>query len=73
LLVDVERQVEKPESSERWLQYYKEAKARRRAQGPAVRTRTLHRQWRNRQRTLIIGGFMTVGVLFAVFYALLER
>jgi hypothetical protein len=73
--VSVERQVERPEdpSSERWLQYYKEARVRRRARGPEIRSRTRLRRWRNRQRTLIISGFLTVGVLFGVFYALLER
>jgi hypothetical protein len=58
-------------SSERWTQYYREARARRRARGPEVRTRVKLRRYRNRQRAMIISGFLTVGALAAIFYAVL--
>ncbi|HEV3031314.1 MAG TPA: hypothetical protein VG319_06705 [Polyangia bacterium] len=58
-------------SSERWNQYYREARARRRARGPEVRTRVKIRRHRNRQRAMIISGFLTVGALAAIFYAVL--
>jgi hypothetical protein len=58
-------------SSERWIQYYREARARRRARGPEVRTRVKMRRYRNRQRAMIISGFLTVGALAAIFYAVL--
>jgi hypothetical protein len=58
-------------SSERWIQYYREARARRRARGPEVRTRVKLRRYRNRQRAMIISGFLTVGALAAIFYAVL--
>ncbi|HVZ72573.1 MAG TPA: hypothetical protein VHJ20_09380 [Polyangia bacterium] len=55
-------------SSERWLQYYSEAKARRRARPRAERTRVRLKRWRNRQRALLVGGFVTIGLLSAIFY-----
>jgi hypothetical protein len=58
-------------SSERWIQYYREARARRRARGPELRTRVKMRRYRNRQRAMIISGFLTVGALAAIFYAVL--
>ena len=60
-------------SSERWVQYYREAPARRRARGPELRTRAKLRKYRNRQRAMIISGFLTVGALAAIFYAVLIR
>ena len=50
-------------SSERWIQYYREARVRRRARGPELRTRVKLRTYRNRQRAMIVSGFLTVGVV----------
>ena len=58
-------------SSERWVAYYREARARRRARGPELRTRVKLRKYRNRQRAMVISGFLTVGALAAIFYAVL--
>ena len=58
-------------SSERWMQYYRDARARRRARGPELRSRVKLRRYRNRQRALIICGFLAVGVLAAICYAVL--
>jgi hypothetical protein len=60
-------------SSERWMQYYQNARARRRARGPELRSRVKLRRYRNRQRAMIISGFLTVGALAAIFYAVLVR
>ena len=60
-------------SSERWLEYYRDARARRRARGPQDRTRVQLRRYRNRQRTMLFSGFVVVGVLVAIFYFVLER
>jgi hypothetical protein len=58
-------------SSERWVAYYREARVRRRARGPELRTRVKLRKYRNRQRAMIISGFLTVAVLAAIFYVVL--
>jgi hypothetical protein len=58
-------------SSERWTVYYQEARARRRARGPELRTREKLRRYRNRQLAMMISGFVTVGALAAVCYAVL--
>ena len=73
--MNLERTNTRPEdpSSERWLEYYREAKARRRSRPRAMRTRTRLKRWRNRQRTLVAGGFLAVGVVVALFYAFLVR
>jgi hypothetical protein len=73
--VNLERTKTRPEdpSSERWLEYYREAKVRRRSRPPAMRTRTRLKRWRNRQRTLVAGGFLAVGVVVGLFYAFLVR
>ena len=60
-------------SSERWIQYYREARVRRRARGPELRTSVKRRKYRNRQRAMIISGFLTVGALAALFYVVLVR
>jgi hypothetical protein len=60
-------------SSERWLEYYKDARARRRARGPQKRTREALRQYRRRQTIALAIGFVAVGVLVAIFYAVLEH
>jgi len=60
-------------SSERWIQYYREARVRRRARGPELRTRVKLRRYRNRQRAMIISGFLTVGALASIFYVVLAR
>ena len=60
-------------SSERWMQYYQNARARRRTRGPELRSRVKLRRYRNRQRAMIISGFLTVGALAAIFYAVLVR
>ena len=60
-------------SSERWIQYYREADKRRRARGPELRTRVKLRKYRNRQRAMMAVGFLTVGALAAISYALLMR
>ena len=60
-------------SSERWLEYYREARKRRHARGPEVSTRERRRRWRNRQMALAAAGFVLVGILFAICFAVLER
>jgi hypothetical protein len=52
--------------------YYKEARRRRRALGPRERTRFKIRRLRNRQLARMATGFLTVGVLCIVFYAVLR-
>lgn len=73
MLVNVEIGRPRPEdpSSERWLQYYREARRRRRALGPRERTRTKIKHLRNRQRARMIAGFLVVGVLASIFYLVL--
>jgi hypothetical protein len=75
LLVNVEPAQTRTEdpSSERWLEYYRDAKARRRARGPQDRTRVKLKRWRNRQRAFMVGGFVALGVLVVVFYAVLAQ
>jgi hypothetical protein len=58
-------------SSERWIQYYQEARKRRRARGPEVRTRVKLRRHRQRQLAMMISGFITVGALALICYAVL--
>ena len=60
-------------SSERWIEYYREARARRRARGPEMRTRVKLRRYRNRQRAMMLAGFLVVGALAAFCYALLNH
>jgi hypothetical protein len=60
-------------SSEKWIQYYREARVRRRARGPELRTRVKLRKYRQRQLAMMISGFVTVGVAAAIFYAVLIR
>jgi hypothetical protein len=71
-LEHIEPRTEDP-SSERWLEYYREAKARRRARPRAQRTRTRLKRWRNRQRTLLAAGLLAVGAVVGTFYVLLVR
>ena len=58
-------------SSDRWVEYYREARVRRRARGPELRTRVKLRKYRNRQRAIFIGGFLAVGALASIFYVVL--
>jgi hypothetical protein len=58
-------------SSERWVRYYQDARARRRARGPELRTRVKLRKYRNRQTVMMVIGFLAVGVAAAVYYVLL--
>jgi hypothetical protein len=58
-------------SSERWVAYYREARRRRRARGPEGRTRVKLRRYRQRQIAKMVGGFLAVGALAALFYAVL--
>jgi hypothetical protein len=60
-------------SSERWLEYYRDARRRRRARGPERRTRAQLRKYRNRQIMMLVSGFLTVGVLVTIFYFVLEH
>ena len=60
-------------SSEKWIEYYREARVRRRARGPELRTRVKLRKYRNRQLAMMISGFVTVAVVAAIFYAVLVR
>ena len=60
-------------SSERWLEYYKEARARRRARSPEMRTSAQRRRWRNRQRTMLACAVLSVGLLTTLFYVVLSR
>jgi hypothetical protein len=67
-----ERRTEDP-SSERWLEYYRDAKARRRSRPLELRTRTRLKRWRNRQRSLVVAGFLGIVGVVGVFYLLLVR
>jgi hypothetical protein len=60
-----------PPSSERWAQYYDEARARRRARGPELRTRVKLRKQHHRQIAMMISGFLTVGAIALACYAAL--
>jgi hypothetical protein len=60
-------------SSERWLEYYREAKVRRRSRPREERHHRRVKAWRNRQRALVVGGFLTIGALVAVFSMVLAR
>jgi hypothetical protein len=60
-------------SSERWLQYYKDARARRRARGPERRTREQLKKYRRRQTIALFTGIFGVGVLATIFYFVLEH
>jgi hypothetical protein len=60
-------------SSDRWLQYYREARRRRRALGPRERTRAKIRHIRNVQRARMAAGFAVVAVLAAIFYVILGK
>jgi hypothetical protein len=60
-------------ASERWVEYYREARARRRARGPELRTRVRVRKYRNRQRAMVISGFLAVGALATIFYVVLAH
>jgi hypothetical protein len=66
----IERRTEDP-SSEAWLEYYRDAKARRRSRPREQRTRTRLKRWRNRQRSLIVAGFLGVGAVVGIFWLLL--
>jgi hypothetical protein len=58
-------------SSERWIQYYQEARARRRARGPELRTRVKLRKYRKRQLAMMISGFVTAGAIALICYIVL--
>jgi hypothetical protein len=60
-------------TSDRWLAYYRDARARRRARGPEMRTRVKLRKYRNRQRALVVSGFLVVGVLISICYVVLTH
>jgi hypothetical protein len=60
-------------SSERWIQYYQEARERRRARGPELRTRVKLRKYQRRQLVLMICGFSLVGAFAAACYFVLMR
>ena len=60
-------------ASELWTAYYREAKVRRRALGPSGRTSKVYRRWRARQRVLIASALLSLGLLVAVCYAVLEH
>jgi hypothetical protein len=74
VLVDAETGRLSPEdpSSERWMQYYREARRRRRALGPRERTRSKLKQVRNRQLVHMSAGFLVAGALAFVFYIVLR-
>jgi hypothetical protein len=60
-----------PPGSERWTQYYDEARARRRARGPEHRTRVKLRKHRQRQLAMMVSGFLTVGAIALACYVVL--
>jgi hypothetical protein len=60
-------------ASDRWVEYYREARARRRARGPELRTRVKVRRYRNRQRAKVVSGFLAVGFLATIFYVVLAH
>ncbi|HVX95204.1 MAG TPA: hypothetical protein VHK47_09870 [Polyangia bacterium] len=60
-------------TSDRWMAYYRDARARRRARGPEMRTRVKLRKYRNRQRALVVSGFLVVGVLISICYVVLTH
>jgi len=59
--------------SERWTQYYREAKVKRRALGASGRTSRAYRRWRARERILVASALVSLGVLLTVCYAVLEH
>jgi hypothetical protein len=60
-----------PPGSERWVQYYSAAQARRRARGTELRTSVKQRKYRNRQLAMMISGFLTVGAIALACYVVL--
>jgi len=60
-------------ASDKWLAYYREARKRRRARGPELRTRVKLKKYRQRQIALMVGGFAAVGVIATICYAVLLR
>jgi hypothetical protein len=64
--------VEQP-FSERWRSHYEAAKVKRRASGRRGRSSRAHRLWRRRQRILLVGSLLAMGLLVAVFYSVLLR
>jgi hypothetical protein len=59
--------------SERWTAYYREAKVKRRALGSSGRTSRAYRRWRVRERILVGLALLSLGLLFAICYAVLEH
>jgi hypothetical protein len=57
--------------SERWVEYYSEARKRRRARGPELRTRVKLRKHRQRQIAMMVSGFLTVGAIALACYVAL--
>jgi hypothetical protein len=60
-------------ASDRWVEYYREARVRRRARGPELRTRVKVRKFRNRQRAKVVSGFLAVAFLATIFYFVLDH
>jgi hypothetical protein len=54
------------------MQYYREARRRRRALGPREHTRSRLKQHRNRQLVQMSAGFLVVGALATIFYFVLR-
>jgi hypothetical protein len=59
--------------SERWTQYYREAKVKRRALGASGRTSRAYRRWRVRERILVASALLGLGVLLTVCYTVLQH
>jgi hypothetical protein len=60
-------------SSERWLQYYKDARVRRRARPHEKSRREQVKRYHRRQLMALVSGFAALGVLVSIFYLVLER
>jgi hypothetical protein len=75
LLLNIESTEARPvdPSSDRWLAYYKEARVRRRARKPELRTSAMRRRWRIRERIMVLGGILAVGLLMTLFSFVLSR
>ena len=60
-------------TSERWQTYYDAASAKRRAHGPRQSITRAHQLWRRRERMLLAGSLLAVGLLVTVSYLVLSQ
>jgi hypothetical protein len=60
-------------TSERWRTYYNAASAKRRAHGPQRSITRAHQLWRRRERMLLAGSLLAMGLLVTVSYVVLSQ